>query len=351
MEIYVWTDVAIVYLLCAVPCAIVLVGRRLSRAAALVLSATCLAAALGMLNMQVEPHPVGLPLLRAAVALALAMSAALMWSAITGPRQSSSGRGGIIVLSFAVLVVVPCVYVGARSRHDLARLGEMLGQHRFGEAQPLASSISLLAPAEELNGIPLSRVTAELGEIVRRLESAVASPEHRDGTGNGRLQRAVNLAMLGRTDEAIETLTPLARPEAHNVRGMIFQFRHDWHASLQAYQMARQGWDLRAESAERVHGLVQAVKGIALARRYLGQAPEAEAAYQEVLKLAPTADTHFLLAQFYEDAQDAAKSRAHARQAMSLDSKRYQTPGEELIRKLSVFQFGCWGVFSAESRR
>lgn len=61
-----------------------------------------------------------------------------------------------------------------------------------------------------------------------------------------------------------------------------------------------------------------------------------------------TADSHFLLAQFYEDAQQADKARTHARRAMALAPERYQKEGEKLINRLTTFHFGCLHVLAAE---
>jgi tetratricopeptide (TPR) repeat protein len=74
----------------------------------------------------------------------------------------------------------------------------------------------------------------------------------------------------------------------------------------------------------------------------------AEAAYQQLLELDPSADTHFLLAQFYEGTQQAAKAQFHARQAMALAPDRYDQAGQRLIDKLITHHFGCWGASAAE---
>jgi tetratricopeptide (TPR) repeat protein len=100
-----------------------------------------------------------------------------------------------------------------------------------------------------------------------------------------------------------------------------------------------------------VAGLLQATTGIAYCQRKLGHYADAEATYQQVLTLSPTADSHFLLAQFYEDAQQAEKARTHARRAMALAPTRYRQEGEKLIRKLTVYHFGCLSVFTAENDR
>jgi tetratricopeptide (TPR) repeat protein len=96
---------------------------------------------------------------------------------------------------------------------------------------------------------------------------------------------------------------------------------------------------------------LQATTGIAYCQRKSGRYAEAEANYQQVLALSPTADSYYLLAQFYEDTQQAEQARTHARQAMELDPARYGQKGEKLIRKLTVSDFGCLGVFTAENDR
>ena len=60
---------------------------------------------------------------------------------------------------------------------------------------------------------------------------------------------------------------------------------------------------------------------------------------------------HYLLAQFYEDTQNARQARTHARQAMALAPAMYEQKGAQLINKLRIYQFGCWGVYLAESGR
>jgi tetratricopeptide (TPR) repeat protein len=93
---------------------------------------------------------------------------------------------------------------------------------------------------------------------------------------------------------------------------------------------------------------VQATTGIAYCERKLGRYAEAEAAYLERLALSPTAETHFLLASFYEDAQQTSNARTHARLAMALAPERYRQPGKKLIDKLDTLHFGCLSGFFAD---
>jgi len=75
---------------------------------------------------------------------------------------------------------------------------------------------------------------------------------------------------------------------------------------------------------------------------------EAEAAYRQRLDLAPTAESHFLLALFYEDTQQSARAREHARLAMQLSPARFGERGRRLIDKLDSLHFGCWSRFMVD---
>jgi tetratricopeptide (TPR) repeat protein len=132
------------------------------------------------------------------------------------------------------------------------------------------------------------------------------------------------------------------------LRGTIRENRGDWDEGLAAYRAARSAWEARPPSPARDAGIVQAATGAAYCLRKSGHYARAEAAYLELLALAPTADSHFLLAQFYEDAQQAAKAREHARRAIELAPDRYAQAGERLIKKMALNQFGCFGVYRAE---
>jgi hypothetical protein len=93
---------------------------------------------------------------------------------------------------------------------------------------------------------------------------------------------------------------------------------------------------------------VQALRGIGYCARKAGRTSQAEAAYQALLKTSPTADSHFLAAQFYEDAQATSLALRHVRQAMALDPRRFGESGRTLVNKLQTAHFGCWGVYSSD---
>ncbi len=369
---YIWRDVAMVHFLCALPLAWVLAAfiiRRASAAGSAVLVILLLgvrvfplmSAARESILTVLLAYPLLGVVIRAAPALGLTLSAALASAVLIGGRRAEGHRGGwghaaaIGALGTVVLLLPPAIYVRARCQHDLTRLGQFLEQSRFGEARTLVHGLLALDADKEWNGHPLPKVAANIDRIVRALESHVAVPLAVDATPGARLDRARQLAMLGRTEAALEVLPsvtePALAPEVDTLRGTIYETRGEWRTALSWYESAEAAWESRPPSPARAEGLLRATTGIAYCQRKLGHYAEAEATYQQVLALSPTAESHFLLAQFYEDTQQAEKARAHARRAIELAPHRYRREGEKLIRKLTVYHFGCLGVFTAENER
>lgn len=369
---FVWADVALAHVVSAVPLALVLAAlllSRLSEGAVVAVAAGCVALGSAPLVEDVAAEPIALSrsdpalgtALRAALALALVAGGVLIAAVLTAARRPPADRIAWCRLllpgaaGLVALLLPPITYADARCRHDLVRLAELLDQSRLGEARALAHGLAALDAGRTLNGRPVPEVVATLDRTVEGLEARVAAPLPAHLTTRYRLNRARDLAVLGRTGEALDVLRPVddpgAAPEVEGLRGTIHETRGEWEPGAAAFRAARAAWERRPPSPERSAGVVRAVTGTAYCLRKAGCYTEAEAAYREVLTLAPTADSHFLLAQFYEDAQQSASAREHARRAIELAPDRYRTAGERLIEKMAVSQFGCFGVYAAERGR
>ncbi len=363
---FVWRDVAVVQLLAALPLAGWLAAwmrRRLASGATGVMGAVLLGTGVvvvaggapgGLVEAGRESAVVA-GIARAVVGLMVALGAVLVAEVLigAGPCGAPLGRRDVLVaaLGLAALLVLPGTYVGARCRHDHAQWAGLLEQSRLAEAQALGVGLQTLDPEAAWRGRALRGVLAEVERGVRELEARVAAPLPDNTSDATRLDRAYDLAMLGRTGDALDMLDGLAAPDspqAAGARGLIHETREEWAEARRWYARAERAWEALPPSPEREAGRLDAARGTGYSARKSGLLVDAETAYQKVLALAPTADSHFLLAQFYEDTQQAMPARAHALRAMALAPGRYAEDGRKLIDKLVTLHFGCLGVFNAE---
>jgi len=282
---------------------------------------------------------------------ALPLAASLATAAL-GRLPWSNHSLVVLLVEAIVLLSVPRLYIRARSENDAARTMQLVSQSRFGEARNLVHRILVFAPETRWKGNSLAQLAANIDQIVSQIETRVTAPLHEDVTDDERIARAKNLAILGRNSEALAILasspTLADSASACNLRGTIHETQNQWRAAREWYAKAKAAWQPLADSQERTAGLIQATTGVAFCERKLGRLREAETAWHELLALSPGADTHFLLAQFYEDTQQATKARFHAQQAMQLDPAKYSVQGDRLMNKLVTSHFGCAAVFSAD---
>jgi len=272
---------------------------------------------------------------------ALPLAASL--SAIICRRHE--GARGLLTAELIAVLLIPQLYIYARTQSDMARVMDLVQQSRYAEAAELSHCILRLAPQAALKNLPFAKVSQSIDATVVRLEASVA---RRLDSNAQRPERANQLAMLGRTKQALETLE--ASPsvfnyaEAHNLRGTIFENRREWREALRCYGFAKSAWHILANSPEKAAGMARAITGVAYCERKLGRLREAETAWLELLAIAPTAKSHFLLAQFYEDTQQTAKAKFHAEQAVKLNPE-VREPANRLLNNLATSHFGCLGVF------
>lgn len=348
---FVWRDVAIVYLICALPlAATVTPAFRRTIPPAPLIAVAALMCALGILPDVAQRwfvsgttySMIGGMILRTYAAYTWALALTLLGAIVFDNGRATGRRHDILLTSVAVgvLALVPAFYVAARCRHDSRVLSELLGQQRIGEALTLASNVRTVDKSLRVNGKEVTDLITELSLHVRRLELKIEfSPI--PITAEERLERSRDLAMLGRTDAALDVLSPITDAAADNLRGTIYEARGEWDDGRAAYERAVVAIASQPRSDARDAALQRALAGVAYCQRKAGRYDLAAVAYLKLLDHAPTADTHFLLAQFYEDAQDASKAYQHAQRAMALAPSRYREQGENLIRKLRVSQFGC----------
>lgn len=355
---YVWPDVAAVYFLGTLPLGMLAANflrRRLNRPLALLAGLAGLL--LGLLVMFGQVPQLQVPsgwLPRTTLALLATTSSLLVCNSLL----LRAGRDQLLVppasplmiaVGLAFATVVPSLYLDSRCEYHRQRLADLVGQFRLGPARELAEQLKAISPRLEINGVVVSQVAVDLKAAVAEIELQFAEPLPAQSTPNERLERARQAAILGHIEETENVLAPLVRtdardPRACNLLGLAYQGSQQWLESRFWYDAA---WQiLSSENSERVDSdLLQAVMGVAYADRKLGHYRDAESAYQRALELDSSAAMHFLMAQFYEDAQQATKAHQHAALAMKMDPARYQTVGRELINQLETNHFGCLPVF------
>ena len=359
---FIWMEAAIVQIVCTLPLAFwasSTAARHVKGPALAIVLAALIG--VGWLLVATGTAPAG-PLAGGRVTLAvwrlaavLSLATALLLAAATlaqrGPR-----RNGLPALpskllpiwSLCVAAVAPALFVEAHIERDAHRLVELVEQSRLGSAAELARTLHTLDPQRSIDGYPLAAVADQLQLRVAELQDAVSRPLAVDAAPAERMARARDLAALGRDVEALETVStlqdgPLAA-EACNLAGVLYEDQQRWEAGLAAYQQARALAGAQADLEEQTLLLAEAARGVAYCERKQGRNQAAEAAYLELLALVPTAETHFLLAQFYEDTQQTSLAREHADRAAALAPAQFAGPVRSLKNRLSTAHFGCWGV-------
>tara|TARA_R110002111_G_scaffold227346_2_gene288938 strand:- start:69313 stop:70611 length:1299 start_codon:yes stop_codon:yes gene_type:complete len=269
------------------------------------------------------------------------------------PATVQTSRSGTLVwlLVWTTALIVPAIYTQSRVDEMVASMNDYLGSGRIGDARQVTREVCLLSPWEKMGGLPVGDMARDLDKecfgIEQRLALMKRRPVHSE---EYTYHEARLLSMLGQRAVAIRLLEPWAGKDATSpltcqLLGNIFQQQENWADSERQYQQALKAWQKLPLSEQQQAGIVTAWKGMAFAERKRGNYEEAEAAYLSALALAPTADQHFLLAQFYEDTQQTGKARDHAHQAMALDAARYDISGKKLIASLQQKHFGCLNVW------
>src|SRR5688572_1391533 len=138
----------------------------------------------------------------------------------------------VLIVEIAVLVVVPRLYIHARIQSDAARVVELAEQSRIGEARMLVHQALALSPNATWQDQPLRLAAENLDRAASQIEARINVPLRESGAPPGHLSRARDLAMLGRTGEALRELEAIPEadrsPDASNLRGTIHETRSEW---------------------------------------------------------------------------------------------------------------------------
>lgn len=264
-----------------------------------------------------------------------------------------SVRAGKLVWSTVCLtaLLVPVFYIQSRVDEMAQQVDEYLGSGRLGDARQVVREVCILSPWGKIGGQPADDVARDLDHDCFGVERSLAYMNQQTSHNEeSTYHRARLLAILGEDQAAIDLLLPwydksTVSPLTSQLLGNLYQQQQHWAESQQAYRRALQAWEKLPASEQQQAGIVAAWKGIAFAERKRGNYEAAETAYLSALSLAPTADQHFLLAQYYEDTQQTAKAREYAHQAMALDATRYGQSGQKLITTLQQQHFGCLQIW------
>src|SRR5262245_16581277 len=228
----------------------------------------------------------------------------------------------ILCVELATLAIIPRLYIQARCQRDFGEALQLAHDSHYGEASALAHRIVELQPNDRLESNSVAAFAKSMDQIVHRIEQRLNELLPHVETDAQRVQCADGFALLGKTREAITMLdaspTLANDPQACTLRGSVYDNQRHWQLARDWYVRAKAAWHVQPDSDVRSTGLAQATRGIAFCERKLGRLSQAEAAWQDLLDLTPTAETHLLLAQFYEDTQQTAKAQFHAQQATEL---------------------------------
>jgi len=272
-------------------------------------------------------------------------------SSVAQSWQARMLTGGTLLLAAWVL---PQAYAHLTARAQLQSLEAALQGDRWQLARQHVTVVLACDPQAIVLQQPLSTVVTLLDDRIQVLQKIIRQPLPVNAHPSDIGQHVTALMQLDQNQLALQAMRPLTTPPYSvpvvlDYCGLCCQRLEQWHDSQRWYKRSLKLWQQQPPGPERNAAVLSAWKGIAFALRRLDQPAAAEQIYLTALKNVPSAELHFLLAQFYEDQQQTSLAAEHARQAATLSPATYRRLAQELIDRMSHAHIGCLQTF--EPRR
>ncbi len=288
---------------------------------------------------------------RSVIAMLVMMAVAFAGTTVMpSPRLPLFAENGWlpVAMLFALTILVPAAYADAVADGIRIDLERSLESRRFGLANRQSEQFAQLNPSGLIHQKSVQKVQQELEAIVAKLNTEVRRPIFADAPVAVLGRRITVLMHLDRNEEALQLLEPLTdgdrfEPISLDYKGLCHQRLNQMSQSLEAYQAAVAYWESQPASQSKRSGLASAWKGIGFAARRLDQRTMEEQAYRELVAVAPTAESHLLLAQCYREHQKTRLAAEHSAMAMQMDPAM-QSQSESILSSMSMDHFGCLQV-------
>ena len=273
----------------------------------------------------------------------IALSVSCIARIIRDSTAAAESTPQIAWLSLILLACLPAgVYRLARVTQTTDRLQELQSQSRIGEFASLSQDLLTIAPAVSIQNQKLAKLLRPTEQQLQSMKTALTQIQDP-------VQKARLLAILGRRAEALDTLDidssdDQVPAERCLLMGTIYEHESDWKKGEYWYNRARSQLEKTQSKNEKLWAT--AYRGLGFCHRKQRDNRAAETAYLHLLEVEPTAGTHFLLAQFYQDAQAGKKSAFHLEEAVQLAPELFEEQASEMKAKLQSYQFSCWKVWS-----
>ncbi|MFG0261497.1 MAG: hypothetical protein ACF788_03825 [Novipirellula sp. JB048] len=298
-----------------------------------------------------DQSDLGLAFCRGVIAAAMITAVVLLTASVLPeprlpvPAERSWGMG---LMAAALLFLIPAAYADAVAEGIRLELEQSLDSRRFALANRQVARYAQLKSSGQVQGKSIQRVRRELDEIVLALTREAERPLPADASLSELGRRITVLMHLDRNRQALQWIEPLTHgPRFHPVsldyKALCYQRLGQLPESMQAYQDCLAYWKTQPEGDARRSGLASAFKGIGFAARRLNQRRLEETAYRELVAVAPTAESHFLLAQCYREHQKTRLAAAHAAKAIELDPG-FAAQSQTMLSSMSTDHFGCLQV-------